>query len=205
MRVIILCCTVALLGTLPCTLGATPPLNEQPQVGRYQMVTAYGTVYVIDTATGQCWSQDSRGRWIDEGNPTKPQKVAAKSPPTLVLPQTVVSLTLKQRSSKAIPGSDERIFLQVDDITGGQVLVSVRDDEGKTVLDDVSAKQGDVVSFKVGAKTYFIRVKELQNFLVGDDIAVLEIATNREAFQSTDTPEAGVPKIQQQGKKPADQ
>ena len=205
MRVIVLCCTVVLLSTLPCTLGATPPLNEQPQVGRYQMVTAYGTIYVIDTATGQCWSQEARGRWIDEGNPTKPQKVAAKSPPSLVLPRAVVSLTLKQRSSKAIPGSDERIFLQVDDITGGQVLISVRDDEGKTVLDDVSAKQGEVVSFKVEAKTYFVRVKELQNFLVGNDIAVLEVATDRDAFQPAEAPEEDRPEVKRQAKKAADQ
>jgi len=190
MRLIAACIVTILAVSLSDHLIAAPPSAAHRQIGRYQMVVGFnGTIYVLDTKTGHCWSRVSRGRWTDEGNPTLTKEETADSPPTLVLPQEKVQLTIKQRRSKPIPGSDDRILLRIDDITGGQVLISVRDDRGEVLLDDVSVDEGDVVSFKVSEESYFVRVAQLKNFLTGEDIAVLEIASNAEVLRPAEEAE----------------
>ena len=93
----------------------------------------------------------------------------------LALPNEPVRMTVLQRHTKAIPGSQEQVQLSLDDITGGQVLLSIRGPGGK-IVDTVSVKNGDVVPFAVGRHEYYLRVVELRNFLTGDDFGVFEIS-----------------------------
>jgi len=150
------------------------------QVGRYQLVAGlHGRVYVIDTATAQCWSRGPDGRWIDLGNPFDAQRKRKPAPLSLKLPAEPVELTILQRRSKAIPGSEDRILLQLGDITVGQVLLSVRSDHGKLLLDDTSVEPGEVAKFTVADKTFYIRLRELTNVLLGtNDFGVFEIWSN---------------------------
>jgi hypothetical protein len=173
------CIAVSLLFSALDDASAQQSTRSHWQVGRYQLETDRdGTVYLLDTMTGQCWSKVRGGRWTDEGNPTMLEtSPAAEKPLKLDLPKDVVQLTIRQRRTKFIPGSENR-GLRIDDITGGQVVISVHDDQGNTLLDDVSCKPGDIRSFQVGEQTYFVHLKELQNFLVGDDLAILELATD---------------------------
>ena len=82
-----------------------------------------------------------------------------------------VKLTVKQRSTTGIPGSDGKLFITCDDITRGQVMVSVVDDEGIPVLGPVSLKKGAARAFHVSNDVYRLTLQELNNALVGEDFA----------------------------------
>ena len=93
----------------------------------------------------------------------------------LALPNDPVRMTVLQRHTKVIPGSQEQVQISLDDITGGQVLLSIRGPDGK-IVDAVSVRAGDVIPFAVGRHEYYLRVVELRNFLTGDDFGVFEIS-----------------------------
>lgn len=157
--------------------AAAPP-KQRLQVGRYQMVVGqYGAIYVIDTATAQCWSRSPDLHWTDLGKPWDPKpRPTPKKPLALKLPNEPVELTVLQRRSKAIPGSENRILLRLGDITAGQVILSVRSDEDEVLLDDTSVKPGEVAKFAVADKVFYVRLRDLTNVLLGDnDFGILEV------------------------------
>jgi len=106
-----------------------------------------------------------------------PMPKEAPVKPVLALPRDPLQVTIVQRRTKAIPGSDETVTLRVGDITGGQVLVEIAPVDGPPLLDMVSMKPGDLAKFQVGDKTYHLTLAKLQNFLFGDDLAVFEVST----------------------------
>jgi len=178
-RILFLATCVVVITThrLSTYCEAAAPPKQRMQVGRYQLVVGqHNIVYVIDTATAQCWSRGPDLRWTDMGKPFDPKPGRTPKPLTLKLPTEPVELTVLQRRSKVIPGSEDRITLQLGDITAGQVLLSVRSDEGETLLDDTSVKPGEVVEFTVADRTFYIRLRELTNVLLGsNDFGVFEI------------------------------
>lgn len=172
-----------LVAANPMSMSAAPQDEKHSSKGRYQLVAGNdGTVYVIDTTSGQCWSRTKDGKWVDAGNPVKGEvKSQRDAPPTLRLPKDSVQITVQQRQAKPIPGSRERILLHLGDITEGQALLSVKTDQGRILLDDRSVREGDVVEFQVEKKKYAIRVRQLRNLLLGDDFGVFEISSSQPA------------------------
>ena len=171
------CVVISSLALSAYCEAAAPP-KQRLQVGRYQMVVGpHGSVYVIDTATAQCWSRSPALRWPDMGEPWDPKrKQTPKKPLSFKLPDEPVELTVLQRRSKPIPGSENRISLRLGDITAGQVILSVRSDEDEVLLDDTSVKPGEATKFAVADKAFYIRLRELTNVLLGDnDFGVFEI------------------------------
>ncbi len=163
--------------------GDGPP--PAGQVGRYQLAVAgvdsdLGVV-VLDTATGQCWRRSAHRDWEDWGNPTRDaraaQAPAKRGPITLSLTEEPVSVAVIQRHARPIPGSHERLFVRVGDITEGQALVSIVDDDGEEILAPASLRQGDHAAFRLGDERFFLQVRELRNLLIGDDFAVCEVST----------------------------
>jgi hypothetical protein len=176
------------------TASAQPPANkpETNNAGRYQIVVSgfdASRVFILDTATGQCWSKTPGGEWRDEGNPAQgksaaPPKPAQDSAPTLSLPSKSVDMTIVQREERAIPGSDGSVRIRLGDITEGQVLLSVVTTDDKYLLETTSVSVGSSVEFSVGKQKYTIRVKELRNFLIGDDFAKISVeAGSRKSVQ----------------------
>lgn len=104
--------------------------------------------------------------------------------PQLKLPSDPLQLTLPQRSTETIPGSDGRIQITVTDITEGQVLLSIETRDGKPILLRRSVREDDVISFEVGRKQYYLHVAELRNLLTGRDFVVLEISSQPPARNS---------------------
>ena len=96
----------------------------------------------------------------------------------LMLPSDPVRLTIVQRQAKAIPGSRGTIKVKLEDITGRQVLLSVRGALGQPILDTVSVRKGDVVDFELGGQRYYLKVIELKNFITGDDFGVFELSSS---------------------------
>lgn len=100
----------------------------------------------------------------------------------LAMPEKEVEVTVIQRESQAIPGSNGRVVLKLGDVTGGQALVSVEQSDGQTLLATQSMAKGDTARFSVGSAQYEVKAKELRNFLTGDDFGVFIIAPARGAL-----------------------
>ena len=97
------------------------------------------------------------------------------------LPTDPVLMTIIQRHGKPIPGSHKAVHVEIGDITGGQVLLSIRGRFGRSIVDTVSVSEGEAVEFEIDRTPYRLKVIELRNFLIGDDFGVFEISsTNRE-------------------------
>ena len=93
------------------------------------------------------------------------------------LPTDPVLMVIIQRHDKPIPGSRKAVHVEIGDITGGQVLLSIRGRFGRTIVDTVSVSKGDAVEFEIDRTPYRLKVIELRNFLIGDDFGVFEISS----------------------------
>jgi len=82
------------------------------------------------------------------------------TPPPISL-DSPVEFTVTQRSTTPLPGSDGSLVLVLDDITGGQVLISVESIDGKPIVLTRSIRQGETVPFTVGRYAYKLKLKEL--------------------------------------------
>jgi hypothetical protein len=104
-----------------------------------------------------------------------PQTAPAQRPPAIRgLP---VELTVKQRSTTAVPGSDEALRITIDDITAGQVIVSLADKEGSSVFAAASLKEGETAEFAFQQQKYRLTVNELDNELIGEDFATIVVSS----------------------------
>ena len=174
---------IGILLSIGSSLRAKEPAKpklQQREVGRYQLVTGFGesNVYVIDTMTGHVWSK-AGGKWRDEGNPTKLPRtsdIGNEKPSPKIELKDAKPLTVTQRSSKDLPGSDGRISVHVDDITGGQVLLTIRDNGGRKVIDQQSVRVDDIVDFEADGRKYLLCVVRLANFLIGDDFVEFAVS-----------------------------
>jgi hypothetical protein len=99
-----------------------------------------------------------------------PEPVAPAKPPA-PLTELPVTLSVSQRSTSAIPGSNDQLSLTIDDITRGQVIVSIANVDGGPVLGPTSLEAGASHPFRVGEFAYRVTLEKLDNQLVGDDTA----------------------------------
>ena len=95
----------------------------------------------------------------------------------LELPKDPLTLTVVQRQTKEVPGSDGKVFLKIHDITGGQALVEVVNAEGDPYLNTISVNPCNTVSFTIKKQQYYLFVKELRNFPISEDFGVFQIST----------------------------
>jgi len=103
-------------------------------------------------------------------------RVELKAPPEkLDLPEPA-SVTIIQRNSKPLPGSRGYLTLSIDDITGGQVLVTVRSGDGQAFIDQRSMRQGETATFEFNGAQYALTIEKMVNLLIGDDWAVFSIS-----------------------------
>lgn len=94
---------------------------------------------------------------------------------TAELAEVPVSMTVRQRSTTTVPGSNDVLQVTIDDITAGQVMVSIAKKKGEVLLPLTSLRSGETKTFKLGRTDYQLKVKSLRNQLIGDDFADLEI------------------------------
>jgi hypothetical protein len=95
-----------------------------------------------------------------------------------------VEVTVKQRSTTAIPGTDEAIRVTIDDITANQVRASLSLKDGTAVLADRSLVPGDAAAFEFGGASYRLKLKQLNNALIGEDFATFLVQPAALAFKS---------------------
>ncbi|MBI3468560.1 MAG: hypothetical protein HY000_36625 [Planctomycetes bacterium] len=168
--------------------------TETKEIGRYQLVrVSEMRIFLIDTATGQCWSRTPDADWRDEGNPTrtadrKRSRQGDRPAASLDLPEESVEMIVVQREERSIPGSDGSVRIRLGDITEGQVLMSVVTDEEDYLLETTSVSQGDTVQFSVGRQKYAAHIEELRNVLIGDDFAKITVTQAPRESSSTARP-----------------
>jgi hypothetical protein len=102
-----------------------------------------------------------------------PAPLPQPAPPGPVLADLPIEMTVKQRTTTAVPGSDEALSVTIDDVTRGQVMVSLADKDGNVVLGPTSLAEAKSAKFKLGEKSYSVTLSELDNELVGEDSARL--------------------------------
>ena len=99
------------------------------------------------------------------------EKNEAKPSPISGLP---VTLKLKQRSTATVPGSGDKLTITIDDITSGQVMVSMAEG-GAPLLGVTSLAEGKSVNFTFAGSPFTLRLTSLENALVGDDFVTFTI------------------------------
>lgn len=90
-------------------------------------------------------------------------------------PETVLVV---QRTECAIPSTlDAPLRVHLGDITGGQVLTTIRTAEGGTVVPLRALRVGDVAEFDWEGERYAVGISRMVNYLIGDDYAEVEFGT----------------------------
>lgn len=85
-------------------------------------------------------------------------------------------LTLPQRTTKRTTFAGEPLTLTIDDITAGQVRLTLRTAEGQVLIDGNSLRQGASEPFELHGREYVLIVKKLVNILIGEDWAEIELS-----------------------------
>jgi hypothetical protein len=91
---------------------------------------------------------------------------------------------VQQRRRAEVPGSRGFLTVLLDDITGGQVLLTVEDANGRTVVAQRSVGDGDAVPLNLAGGAFVLIVDRLVNRLIGDDHAELRVARAAGNFSS---------------------
>ncbi|HET6585148.1 MAG TPA: DUF5329 domain-containing protein [Nannocystaceae bacterium] len=112
------------------------------------------------------------------GNAAKPAREDTTTPkqaatPPLELPAAGASVQLVQRTSAELPGSNGVYTIGIDDITAGQVGLTIGRKDGSAVLVSKSVRPKETVPFTIDAHRYEVVVEALDNQLVGHDTARL--------------------------------
>ena len=105
----------------------------------------------------------------------------AATPPAAVAPRLSMlplEVTVKQRSTTPVPGSDGELRLTIDDITRNQVMTSLVAKDGSAVLSPVSLTPGDSASFRLGGSSYLLTLKVLNNALIGEDFGTFTFSAS---------------------------
>lgn len=104
-----------------------------------------------------------------------PRSGNPQQPGLAILP---IEILAKQRTTTAVPGSDNRLFLTIDDITHNQVIASLSADQNKSVLPPVSIEPTDSSEFQFGGTDYRLTLRQLDNALVGEDVATFVVSAS---------------------------
>jgi hypothetical protein len=82
-----------------------------------------------------------------------------------------VTISIKQRTTAAVPGSGDKLRISIGDVTGGQVMTSLVDANGTALAGPISLRAGMSQEFKFDGQSFTLTLDELSNALIGDDKA----------------------------------
>ncbi len=111
-------------------------------------------------------------------------KVAAARVTAPQIAPLPLEMRVEQRTTTAVPGTDGHLRLTVDDITRGQVMVSLATDAGETVLATGSLKPSASAQFRYGDTPYELKLSKLENALAGKDYGTFVIGAGAPASLS---------------------
>lgn len=99
----------------------------------------------------------------------------------LNLPHDQTSLRVEQRTQETIPGSRDRLYIHLGDITRGQVEMTLGDTEGGAPIPSRSVREGDRIDFQVAGYPYVLFVDEFETHVMAADAAHFLISQQEEA------------------------
>ena len=102
---------------------------------------------------------------------------APVQPEVLELENLPVELTVQQRSTTVVPGTDGALRLTIDDITDDQVMASLIGESGAPLLGPVSLGVGASERFVLGEIVYVLTLEELDQAWVGGDHATFSVSS----------------------------
>lgn len=102
---------------------------------------------------------------------------ARPDPRRLTFPWDSARFTVYQRSSLDFPGSERKLRLHVGDIAGGQVPVSVYQENHRPLVTRTSLEPGQTLRLSLEDEEYVVVLEQLVNLLVGRDYAVFRVTT----------------------------
>jgi hypothetical protein len=94
----------------------------------------------------------------------------------LALRDGVGQLMVQQRQTKALPGSEGHLEVQLGDITRGSVRLTLQTMDGSKLVHAAAARPGDSLRFTWQGEDYWLSVQRLVNLLIGDDYAILTVS-----------------------------
>jgi len=110
------------------------------------------------------------------GGTASPQPAPSPIPsPPLRLPAGGSSVRLDQRTSAVLPGSDGAYEVAIDDITAGQVRLTLRRSGGGDALLVRSVREHETVQFVIDDHSYRLVIERLTNVVIGIDWAELSV------------------------------
>lgn len=87
-----------------------------------------------------------------------------------------IEFTVRQRSTTAVPGSEGRLLITIDDITRNQVMTSAATETGTALLPSRSMSPGDTAQLNFEGKQLVLRLQRLDNALAGEDFAAFKVS-----------------------------
>ncbi|MEM6471654.1 MAG: hypothetical protein AAF802_18990 [Planctomycetota bacterium] len=158
------------------------------------------TSLFLDTKTGALWRMDVGGEWTPIDSPVKtathPADTVVAKKLTLSVPKDGIKMPMMQRETRPVPGSSNRLWVKIGDITAGQVFVEVISSNGQRLVERTSLKEEEFLSFKMGEQKFYLQVTEMVNHLLSRDLCTVRISTMKpkpsqklptEQDESTDT------------------
>lgn len=119
----------------------------------------------------KAWKEFGRLELSSSSFENTPIKISAT--PELKFEKIPEVMTVFQRRSATLPGSNNYLRLHLRDITAGQVMVSLQNTHNyKDMVKQHSMKQGDFFDFKYEGEEYRISLVSLVNILFSSDYAV---------------------------------
>ena len=100
---------------------------------------------------------------------------AGTPPPPPSISELPIEITLAQRTQLVVPGSEGKLFAAIDDVTAGQVVVTLTSENQTPVFGPLSMKPEDSHDFTFKDYPLRIQLKKLSNALIGEDYATLSI------------------------------
>ncbi len=98
---------------------------------------------------------------------SEPRPEVSRDPPILV--RGAREWVQSQRTTRAVPGSDGRLRITIDDITAGQVMVTITSADGSPLIGPVSMLAGGGLECGSGAARCRLVLLRLHNNLIGED------------------------------------
>lgn len=94
-------------------------------------------------------------------------------------PWDEAKVTMYQRASKRLPIADGSLRVELGDITGGRVLVTVYGPDGEIIGDSTLMGEGNAVSVPQAGQEYVLYLGRLVNLLIGHDFGVFSLMPSK--------------------------
>ena len=99
-----------------------------------------------------------------------------------------VTMTVGQRETVEMPGSDGTVRVRLGDITDEQVTVTILSPTYEPIMARTSLAVGESSQFRVDDTEYVIKLERLRNALIGHDFATFIVTRAAEAKADDEKP-----------------